>query len=303
MDPAGLSTPLTLCTRALDRPPPLPADTPAPVLAVYSTATAAAIGAGRLAASLREGRYESRPGSRWPWADPVRAVQWILAAVADTRPRVQALDGVLIRARCRGHLPLPPLGETSYHGACVGFAEAVLGHVQAALADAVPAYDDDGRPVRAEVSLDASASLLGYFLEDVERHFRDRVTLPPLAELLAGARVEAVVAGDFLTASEPRQPAAAAGPAAGAGPAIWEGPDWQMIGADDLARLLSISVSTLDRWHAGARLPLPVVNDGKGKVRRWRLGDVRSWVEAGCPGRDEWEQRRRAGTGSRSRRA
>ncbi len=47
-----------------------------------------------------------------------------------------------------------------------------------------------------------------------------------------------------------------------------------------LSKLLSRSVSALERDQAAGRLP-PVVRVGGSK--RWRLAEIETWVAAGCP--------------------
>jgi prophage regulatory protein len=52
-----------------------------------------------------------------------------------------------------------------------------------------------------------------------------------------------------------------------------------LINAVQLAKLLSISERTLYRLKAGGHLP-PTVNLG-GSVR-WRVTDIRRWIDGGC---------------------
>ncbi len=54
----------------------------------------------------------------------------------------------------------------------------------------------------------------------------------------------------------------------------------------DAARLLGISRATFYRLHSSGHLPLPV---RLGRSVRWRSGELKAWVEAGCPERSRWE--------------
>lgn len=49
-----------------------------------------------------------------------------------------------------------------------------------------------------------------------------------------------------------------------------------------LSRLLSRSVSALERDQAAGRLPPPVRVGGS---KRWRLSEIEAWVADGCPDR------------------
>jgi predicted DNA-binding transcriptional regulator AlpA len=60
-----------------------------------------------------------------------------------------------------------------------------------------------------------------------------------------------------------------------------------LIDAKALAKLLSISVATLWRLHAAAKLPAPVKLGGR---TLWRLHeDIEPWIRAGLPDRATWE--------------
>lgn len=58
--------------------------------------------------------------------------------------------------------------------------------------------------------------------------------------------------------------------------------------ARDLAAVLRISVRTLWRLDATAKLPRPV---RLGSACRWRRGEIEAWIAAGCPTRAEWDAR------------
>jgi predicted DNA-binding transcriptional regulator AlpA len=59
-----------------------------------------------------------------------------------------------------------------------------------------------------------------------------------------------------------------------------------------LARLLSVGVATLDRWRSSGRVPQPLVLSPA--CVRWRLDEVRAWLDAGAPSAREWAARQAA---------
>ena len=64
-----------------------------------------------------------------------------------------------------------------------------------------------------------------------------------------------------------------------------------LIDRRELARLMSVEVATLDRMRAAGRIPQPLMLS-PGCVR-WRLDDVRRWLDAGAPTAAEWAARRK----------
>ena len=50
--------------------------------------------------------------------------------------------------------------------------------------------------------------------------------------------------------------------------------------AKEVAIGLGVSVRTIQYWAAASRLPPCVMLNGH---PRWRVADIRAWVEAGCP--------------------
>ena len=60
-----------------------------------------------------------------------------------------------------------------------------------------------------------------------------------------------------------------------------------LIDARKLAGLLDVSLGTVERMKAAGDLPAHVVVSGN--CHRWRLEEIRRWVEAGCPPRKQWE--------------
>jgi excisionase family DNA binding protein len=55
------------------------------------------------------------------------------------------------------------------------------------------------------------------------------------------------------------------------------------------AHLLSVSVATLYRLHSTGRIPLPIK---LGRSVRWSASELIKWAEAGCPGRQVWEEKK-----------
>jgi predicted DNA-binding transcriptional regulator AlpA len=74
-------------------------------------------------------------------------------------------------------------------------------------------------------------------------------------------------------------------------------PPSSLIDAKELARLLSVSLGTLERMKAANDLPAHIVLSGN--CHRWDRGEIERWIAARCPPRREWEGR--AGGGDRGR--
>lgn len=53
-----------------------------------------------------------------------------------------------------------------------------------------------------------------------------------------------------------------------------------LLRAQELARLLSISLRTLWRLHSSGSLPRPM---RLGAAVRWRADEIKQWIAAGCP--------------------
>jgi len=64
-----------------------------------------------------------------------------------------------------------------------------------------------------------------------------------------------------------------------------------LVDARRLAVLLSAGVRTLRTWDAAGRLPAPLRIGGRVV---WRLDEIRDWLDAGAPDRDEWVLIRKA---------
>jgi predicted DNA-binding transcriptional regulator AlpA len=57
-----------------------------------------------------------------------------------------------------------------------------------------------------------------------------------------------------------------------------------------LETMLERDERSLWRDHAAGRLPRPIK---LGKLTKWRVAEIREWVEAGCPDRKTWEGSRK----------
>lgn len=57
--------------------------------------------------------------------------------------------------------------------------------------------------------------------------------------------------------------------------------------AADVAKLLGVSERHIWSLHSSGRLPRPL---RLGRAVRWRVDELRAWVDAGCPARDRWEE-------------
>ena len=62
-----------------------------------------------------------------------------------------------------------------------------------------------------------------------------------------------------------------------------------LITAKRAAQMCGKSLRTWRTWDSAGMIPQPV---RIGRSTLWRLDELRSWVEAGCPRRAEWEARR-----------
>jgi len=69
--------------------------------------------------------------------------------------------------------------------------------------------------------------------------------------------------------------------------------------AAELSQVLGVSVRTIRRLELQARLPRPLVI---GRAVKWKADEIRRWVNARCPSRDEWELIERETNGRPGRR-
>lgn len=72
--------------------------------------------------------------------------------------------------------------------------------------------------------------------------------------------------------------------------------DLELIDIQTFADLVRTSTRHIERLDATEQIPAPV---RLGRSKRWRLLEIKAWLEAGCPHRDEWVRSREA---SRTRR-
>jgi len=59
-----------------------------------------------------------------------------------------------------------------------------------------------------------------------------------------------------------------------------------LIDVDDLAKMMSVSKRTALRMDSSGKLPAPV---RPCRNRRWRVSELRDWVNFGCPPRVKWD--------------
>lgn len=62
------------------------------------------------------------------------------------------------------------------------------------------------------------------------------------------------------------------------------------VDAKGAAALIGISDRTWRRMNAAGQCPRPMKLGG---AVRWRVAELREWVDAGAPSRAKWEERRR----------
>ena len=65
--------------------------------------------------------------------------------------------------------------------------------------------------------------------------------------------------------------------------------DERLINVKEVARLTSTSTRTIHRWHDAGRIPQGMKISG---CLRWRLSDVRIWIDWNCCSRTEFEARK-----------
>ncbi len=63
------------------------------------------------------------------------------------------------------------------------------------------------------------------------------------------------------------------------------------VDARGLAQLLSCGRRTVCTWDSAGRLPRPVRVGGR---VLWMVAEIRDWLDAGAPPREEWEARKQA---------
>jgi len=61
---------------------------------------------------------------------------------------------------------------------------------------------------------------------------------------------------------------------------------------EDAAKLLGISRSQFYRLHSAGKIPLPIRSLGR---PLWSRKELESWVDTGCPGREQWLEMKTVG--------
>ena len=59
-----------------------------------------------------------------------------------------------------------------------------------------------------------------------------------------------------------------------------------LVGSGLAGRLCGVSGRTWTRLVAASEVPRPV---RLGRLRRWRIDELKRWAAAGCPSRERWE--------------
>lgn len=67
------------------------------------------------------------------------------------------------------------------------------------------------------------------------------------------------------------------------------GRDRLMVTAAEAAAMCGKKLRTWRSWDAAGFIPQPV---RLGRTTLWRVAELKSWIEAGCPRRSEWEATR-----------
>jgi predicted DNA-binding transcriptional regulator AlpA len=62
--------------------------------------------------------------------------------------------------------------------------------------------------------------------------------------------------------------------------------------ARDAAALVGVSRAQWWKLHSAGKVPLPVYLGSK--APRWRVHELRAWLDAGCPDRLTWQRMREA---------
>jgi excisionase family DNA binding protein len=60
----------------------------------------------------------------------------------------------------------------------------------------------------------------------------------------------------------------------------------ELLTAIDAAALLGVSRAHFYRMHNAGRIPLPIRLGG---AVRWRVDELRAWIDAGMPNRQRWQ--------------
>lgn len=65
-----------------------------------------------------------------------------------------------------------------------------------------------------------------------------------------------------------------------------------LLSAKESAAYCGVGVSSWWRYHAAAKIPVPIQLGGN---TFWHRQELAAWVAAGCPDRQRWEAIRKAG--------
>ena len=68
---------------------------------------------------------------------------------------------------------------------------------------------------------------------------------------------------------------------------ISESDDHLLLTAAQAAELCNVSERSWRSWDSAAKIPAGIK---LGRAKRWRPGELRAWVQAGCPPRREWNE-------------
>ncbi len=60
-----------------------------------------------------------------------------------------------------------------------------------------------------------------------------------------------------------------------------------LVDAAGVGKLLSLSRASIFAMHSAGKLPAPVRPTGRDP--RWSVEELRAWIAAGCPTRENWE--------------
>jgi len=71
------------------------------------------------------------------------------------------------------------------------------------------------------------------------------------------------------------------------------------VNAEELGRMIGLSVRTIRTMDAAARLPRPIKLNGHSV--RWLASDIENWLRAGAPDRHTWEGLKHARDGKSAR--
>ena len=71
-------------------------------------------------------------------------------------------------------------------------------------------------------------------------------------------------------------------------------PDRLALTATEAAARMGICRAQFWKLHSAGKVPMPVYLGTK--APRWRLDELRQWLDAGCPDRQTWQRRKAGGS-------